>query len=66
MELFVYADYSTPFFKSIFRTLHMDDLLAIEKNLHTPFEELTETTAHLFFLLLAIVCFTLSKQKKPL
>jgi hypothetical protein len=50
-------------FKSIFRTLHMDGLLAIEKNLHTLFEESTETTAHLFFLLLAIVCFTLSKQK---
>ncbi len=52
-------------FKSIFKDLHMDGLLAIEKKLHIPFEELTENTAHLFFLLLAVVCFTLSNKKKP-
>jgi len=52
------------FFKSIFKALHTNGLVAIEKKLHGPFEELTENTAHLFFLLLAVVCFTLSKQVK--
>ena len=52
------------FFKSIFKELHMNGLLTIEKELHTPLEEMTENTAHLFFLLLAVVCFTLSKQAK--
>lgn len=37
-----------------------ESFYALEQKLHIPLEEVTENTAHIFFLLLAVACFTLS------
>jgi len=46
------------------KRLFPESLLDLEQQLHIPWEETTENVAHLFFILLGIMCFTLTKKSE--